>query len=82
MRAAHPQAQDEEQRERAEFDQMKARAQAARLPVPVLSPRSPVPITLQLPATRASQKIFETLGKLAGVNVLFDEGFRDKKDVR
>ena len=25
------------------------------------------------------QKIFESLGRIAGVNVLFDEGFRDKK---
>jgi hypothetical protein len=25
------------------------------------------------------EKIFESLGKVAGVNILFDEGFRDKK---
>ena len=71
--------QEEEQRERAEFDQMKARAQAAaRVPVAVLSPRSPVPITMRF-EDGSLQKIFESLGRIAGVNVLFDEGFRDKK---
>ena len=33
----------------------------------------------QLPRTQSLQKILETLGRIAGVNVLFDEGFRDKK---
>jgi general secretion pathway protein D len=70
---------EEERRQRAEFDKMKARAQAeARLPVPVLSPRSPVPITLRF-EDGSLQKIFESLGRIAGVNILFDEGFRDKK---
>ena len=69
----------EEQDERAAFDQTKARAQAAaRTPLPVLSPRSPVPITMRF-EDGSLQKILESLGKLAGVNVLFDEGFRDKK---
>jgi general secretion pathway protein D len=71
--------QEEEQRERAQFEQMKARAQAAaRVPVPVLSPRSPVPITLTF-REGSLQKIFESLGRIVGVNILFDEGFRDKK---
>jgi len=71
--------QEEEQRERAEFEQVKLRAQAgARVPVPVLSPRSPVPITMRF-EDGSLQKIFESLGRIAGVNVLFDEGFRDKK---
>ncbi len=70
--------QEEEQRERAEFDKMKARAQAERVPVAVLSPRSPVPITMRF-EDGSLQKIFESLGRIAGVNVLFDEGFRDKK---
>ena len=69
---------DEEQRERAEFEQTKARAQAtARTPLPVLSPRSPVPITMRF-EDGSLQKILESLGRIAGVNVLFDEGFRDK----
>ena len=57
---------------------MKARAQAVRAPVAVLSPRSPVPVIIKF--TEASlEKILETLGKLAGVNILFDESYRDKK---
>jgi len=71
--------QDEESQERALFEQTKARAQAAaRVPLPVLSPRSPVPITMKF-EDASLQKIFESLGRIAGVNVLFDEGFRDKK---
>jgi general secretion pathway protein D len=70
---------DEERRDRDDFEQKKARAQAAaRVPVPVLSPRSPVPITMRF-EDGSLQKIFESLGRIAGVNVLFDEGFRDKK---
>ena len=70
-------ARKEEQSQRDKLDEMKARAQA-RLPVPVLSPRSNVPITTNFRDT-SLQKILEGLGKIAGVNVLFDEGFRDKK---
>jgi general secretion pathway protein D len=67
-----------EQEERAAFEQTKARAKAAaRVPLPVLSPRSPVPITMKF-ESGSLQKILESLGRIAGVNVLFDEGFRDK----
>jgi general secretion pathway protein D len=70
---------DEERRDREELEQRKARAQATtRVPLPVLSPRSPVPITMRF-EDGSMQKIFESLGRIAGVNVLFDEGFRDKK---
>jgi general secretion pathway protein D len=70
---------DAERQEREDFEARKARAQAAaRTPVPVLSPRSPVPITMRF-EDGSLQKIFESLGRIAGVNVLFDEGFRDKK---
>jgi general secretion pathway protein D len=70
---------EEEQRDREDFERKKARAQAgSRLPVPVLSPRSPVPITMRF-EDASLQKIFESLARIAGVNVLFDEGFRDKK---
>ncbi len=54
------------------------RTRPARLPTPVLSPRSTAPITLKFNDT-SLQKIFESLGKLAGVNVVFDPDFRDKK---
>ena len=70
-------AREQEKRDRAGLDQLKARAQS-RAPVPVLSPRSPVPITMRF-EDGSLQKIFESLGRIAGVNVLFDEGFRDKK---
>jgi general secretion pathway protein D len=69
---------EEEQRERDRYDEIKARAEAARVPLPVLSPRSPVPITLKF-QDASLEKIFDSLGRIAGVNILFDEGFRDKK---
>jgi general secretion pathway protein D len=69
----------EEERERlADFEAMKDRVQATRVPVPVLSPRSTAPITLRFTEV-GLEKVFESLGKVAGVNILFDEGFRDKK---
>jgi general secretion pathway protein D len=69
----------EEQKQRlTDFDSMKVRAQAARVPFPVLSPRSPVPITLKF-ADQNLSKILESLGKLAGVNIIFDSDFRDTR---
>src|SRR5262249_993180 len=69
---------EDEKKRMADFEAMKARAQAQRVPVPVLSPRSPVPITLKFQDS-SLEKIFDSLAKIAGVNILFDEGFRDKK---
>jgi general secretion pathway protein D len=69
---------DEDKQRLADFEGIKARAQAQRVPVPVLSPRSPVPITLKFQDS-SLEKIFDSLAKIAGVNILFDEGFRDKK---
>jgi general secretion pathway protein D len=66
---------EEERRRLADFDAMKGRA-AARVSVPVLSPRSQVPINMRF-AQQSRKTILETLGKLAGVNVLFDEQYRD-----
>ena len=60
----------------SDFESKRARA-AARPSVPVLSPRSLAPIALNY-RDQSLQRLLETLGKLAGVNVLFDEGFRDK----
>ena len=70
-------AREEEKRRLSDFDVIKARAQAAPPPVPVLSPQSAVPISIKFDNT-SLQKILETMGRLAGVNVLFDEGYRDK----
>ncbi len=65
--------------EKAKREQLaQAASRPARLPTPVLSPRSTAPITLKFNDT-SLQKIFESLGKLAGVNVVFDPDFRDKK---
>ena len=49
----------------ADFEAMKDRAQQQRLPLPVLSPRSPVPITLKFNQT-SLQNVLDTLAKLAG----------------
>src|SRR5207245_2203752 len=68
----------EEKQRLSEFETMKSRVQAARPGVPVLSPRSTAPIRLHFPDT-SLQKVLETLGKLAGVNVLFDFDYRDKR---
>lgn len=70
----------EERDERAQLAGVKQRAEAARVKLPVLSPRSPVPITLRFTETNLD-KIFETLSKVSGVNILFDESFRGDKRV-
>jgi general secretion pathway protein D len=75
---ARIQRREDEKRERENFEALKTRAQAVRVPTPVLSPRSPAPITLKFNDT-SLEKIFEALGKLAGVNVVTDQDFRDKK---
>ncbi|HEY2944645.1 MAG TPA: cohesin domain-containing protein [Vicinamibacteria bacterium] len=69
---------DQEKRRLSDFESMRARVQASRPGVPVLSPRSTAPIKLHFPDT-SLQKVLETLGKLAGVNVLFDFDYRDKR---
>jgi general secretion pathway protein D len=69
---------EEDKRRLTDFDAMKTRAQAQRLPIPVLSPRSTAPIHMNF-ADQSLQTIFEALGKVAGVNVLFDADYRDKK---
>lgn len=49
----------------------------ATLPVPFLSPRSPVPIKLSM--TAPLDKVYQTLGTLAGVNVVFDPDMQNKE---
>ena len=51
----------------------------ATLPVPLLSPRSPVPIKLNM--TERLDKIYQTLGALVGVNVVFDPDLQGKDKV-
>jgi general secretion pathway protein D len=68
---------DLEKRRLSEYETLKARAQAAPGPLPVLSPQSTAPISIKFENT-SLQKILETMGRLAGVNVLFDAQYRDK----
>ncbi len=68
---------EQEKQRLSDFDRLKKRSQAARVPLPVLSPRSPVPISLNFP-DESLEKIFDALSKLSGVNILLDDGFRDK----
>jgi general secretion pathway protein D len=68
---------DDQKRRLADFEKMKASA-PTHVPVPTLSARSPVPITLRFGSGTKLQKVLDTLGKLAGVNILYDESFRDK----
>ena len=51
----------------------------ATLPLPLLSPRSPVPIKLNM--TERLDKVYQTLGTLAGVNVVFDPDLQGKDKV-
>jgi general secretion pathway protein D len=75
---ARIQSRDDDRRRLTDFDAMKTRAQAQRLPIPVLSPRSTAPIHMNF-ADQSLQTILESLGKVAGINVLFDADYRDKK---
>ena len=69
---------EEEKQRLSDFDAMRARAQALRVPAPMLAPRSPVPITMKYDDT-SLEKVLASLGRLAGVNIVFDEGYRDKR---
>jgi len=69
---------EQEKQRLSDFDRLKKRSQAARIPVPVLAPRSPVPISLNFP-DESLEKIFDALSKLSGVNILLDDQFHDKR---
>ncbi len=51
---------------------------AALKPPPELQPISTQPINLTIP-NQDSKVVFETIGKLAGINPIFDPEYRDKK---
>jgi len=72
------QKREDEKRRLSEFGEVKERAKARRFPVPILSPRSSLPINMNFPE-QGLEKIFEALAKVSGVNILFDPDFRDKK---
>ena len=46
---------------------------------PILDPSSPAPIHVKFPEGSSLRTVLETLAELAGVNILFDESFRDKR---
>ncbi len=70
----------EESREEAErFEERRRRAQELFGGRPILEPSSTAPIQLRFAEDTSLQKIFEVLSKLSGINILFDESFRDKR---
>jgi general secretion pathway protein D len=71
-------SRDTERRRMSDFAELKARVRAGPGPLPVLSPQSTAPISIKFENT-SLQKILETMGRLAGVNVLFDYQYRDKQ---
>lgn len=63
--------------EKRQARELSARRPAdATLPVPLLSPRSPV--LIRLSTTASVEKVYQTLGTLAGVNVVFDPDMQGK----
>lgn len=70
----------EAQREQAtEFEQRRARARQLLQTQPILEPSSEAPINLKFAQDTSLRRIFEVLSQLSGINILFDESFRDKR---
>jgi general secretion pathway protein D len=61
------------------FEDRRRRAQELFGGRPLLEPSSTAPIQLRFAEDTSLQKIFEVLSKLSGINILFDESFRDKR---
>ena len=61
------------------FESRRRRARELFGQRPILEPSSAAPIQLRFAEDTSLQKIFEVLSKLSGINVLFDESFRDKR---
>ncbi len=73
-------AEREALRDEAEsFEERRRRARELFGQRPILEPSSAAPIQLRFAEDTSLQKIFEVLSKLSGINVLFDESFRDKR---
>ena len=71
--------QEARREEASSFQQRRARARQLRSIQPVLEPSSAAPINLRFAQDTSLQKIFEVLSTLSGINILFDEAFRDKR---
>ena len=65
--------------EAEDFETRRRRARELFGQRPILEPSSQAPIQLRFAEDTSLQKIFEVLSKLSGINVLFDESFRDKR---
>lgn len=67
------------QLEAEQFVERRARARELLATQPVLEPSSNAPINLKFAQDTSLKKIFEVLSKLSGVNILFDQNFRDAR---
>ncbi|MFN7971624.1 MAG: cohesin domain-containing protein [Acidobacteriota bacterium] len=67
-----------EDREKGEIEALKEKVRKEDPIIPVLSLSSDVPITLKFTDTDVKE-VYNSLGKLAGINILFDEQVREKK---
>ncbi len=61
------------------LDEMKKKVRGARPQPPVLSPRSPQPISLSFPKPVSLFDIYRALGKAFGINVQFDANLKDQQ---
>lgn len=70
-----------ERRERRALEKPTARVLSLpfRQDEPILEPSSPAPIHVKFPEGSSLRTVLESLAELAGVNILFDESFRDKR---
>ncbi len=70
-----------ERRDRLAHAQRKptARSSPFRQGEPILDPSSPERLHVKFPEGSSLRTVLESLAELAGVNILFDESFRDKR---
>ena len=77
-RQALAERQDRRQ-EASQFEQRREQARQLLTTQPVLEPSSAAPVNLRFAQDTSLQRIFEVLSTLSGINVLFDEAFRDRR---
>jgi general secretion pathway protein D len=65
--------------EASTFEQRREQARQLLTTRPVLEPSSQAPINLRFAQDTSLQRIFEVLSTLSGINILFDEAFRDRR---
>ena len=72
-------ARQDRRQEASQFEQRREQARQLLTTQPVLEPSSAAPINLRFAQDTSLQRIFEVLSTLSGINVLFDEAFRDRR---